>query len=223
MVAALLGLSQGINVLLSKVLWMLGDAAPYYDHHSIGFSGVLYGMGAVIACSGNFRFRFEGIIPAKSAGIILKFAICAELFLVQALFPNASFLGHLSGLLAGLVYHWLKRTFKRADTPTFLISRGFRSMILPVRFAHKLLRSVLRPKGHMTGDVCRASVREYPRGIWTCSACTYYNSLATDVCEICSTMREECAFSRRQHLQTWCNGDLPTEEIRRRRLERFDR
>jgi len=36
MVAALLCLSQGIAVLLSQGLSLLGDSIAYYDHHSIG-------------------------------------------------------------------------------------------------------------------------------------------------------------------------------------------
>ncbi|WVZ71533.1 hypothetical protein U9M48_020108 [Paspalum notatum var. saurae] len=212
MVPALHGLSLGITVLLAKGLCLLGDDAAYYDHHSVGFSGVIYGMAVVLAWSDKF-------MP-------LKFGVFADLFLSKALVPNAGFLGHLGGILAGFVYHLLRCSLKRADPLTFLISHGIKSMALPLIFAQKLKRSVLQPKGHMIGggrDGCRASAREYPRGIWTCSTCSHYNTLVTDVCEKCSSMREGYAFSQRQHHQALCNGELPVEEIRRRRLDRFDR
>ncbi|OEL29633.1 Rhomboid-like protein 14, mitochondrial [Dichanthelium oligosanthes] len=175
MVAALLGLSQGITVLLSKSLSLLGSGIP------------------------------------------AKYILWAELFLNQTLFPNSSFLGHLGGLLAGEVYLLLKRSFKGRDPLTLLISGGARVVNSQVRFAQKLLRSVL-PQGHIIGQSrvgCHSSARESPRCLWRCSTCTNYNSLATDVCEMCSTMREDCAFQRRQQLSV--------EEMRRRRLDRFDR
>ena len=53
MVVALLGLSQGIAVLLSQGLSLLVDSFAYYDHHSIGFSGVLFGMKAVLTDRSN--------------------------------------------------------------------------------------------------------------------------------------------------------------------------
>jgi rhomboid domain-containing protein 1 len=219
MVAILLGLSAGIAALLSQCLSFLGDDIAYFDQHSVGFSGVLFGMKAVL---GTLPDRFVWIpgmtIPAKYAG-------WAELFLTQALVPNSSFLGHLGGLLAGYVYIWLKRSLKGRDPLTLLISGGARVVTSQVRFAQKLLTSVL-PQGHKTGGGrvgCHSSARECPPGLWRCSTCTNYNSLATDVCETCSTTREDCALPRGQDHQAGRNGELSVEEMRRRRLDRLDR
>ncbi|XP_062208819.1 rhomboid-like protein 14, mitochondrial [Phragmites australis] len=219
MVAALLGLSQGITLLLSKGLLLLGDDTAYYDQYAVGFSGVLFGMKVVLnAWSDDFVYLHGMVIPSK-------YAAWAELFLIQAFIPGTSFLGHLGGILAGLVYLWLKRLFDGPDPLTLLISNVAKVVTWPVRFAQRLLRS----GRHITGQGRvgrRASARETPRGIWRCSTCTYDNSLATDICEMCSTVREDRAFSPRQHHQAVGNGELSfevLEEIRRRRLQRFDR
>ena len=144
MVAALLCLSQGIAVLLSQGLSLLGDSIAYYDHHSIGFSGVLFGMKAVLTGQSNeLMWLSVVLIPGK-------YVIWADLFLTHALLPQSSFIGHLGGLLAGKVYLWLKRAFKGQDPLTLLISGGARAVTSQVRFAQKLLKSVL-PQGHITG------------------------------------------------------------------------
>ncbi|XP_062196882.1 rhomboid-like protein 14, mitochondrial [Phragmites australis] len=219
MVAALLGLSQGITLLLSKGLLLLGDDTTYYDQYAVGFSGVLFGMKVVLnAWSDDFVYLHGMVIPSK-------YAAWAELVLIQAFIPGTSFLGHLGGILAGLVYLWLERSFNGPDPLSLLISSVTKVVSWPVKFAQRLLRSV-RSQGHITGRGRvgrRASARETPQGIWRCSTCTYDNSLATDVCEMCSNAREDRAFSRRQHHQAGGNVELSVEEIRRRRLQRFGR
>ncbi|XP_006645779.2 rhomboid-like protein 14, mitochondrial [Oryza brachyantha] len=219
MVAALLGLSQGITILLSKGLLLFGNDAAYYDQLSVGFSGVLFGMKVVLnAWSDEFVFLHGMVIPAK-------YAAWAELLLIQAFIPGTSFIGHLGGILAGLAYLWLKRSFSGPDPLSLLISGIGKVVSWPVGFVQKLFRSGRR-QGYTAsrGRVGhRASPRETGRGIWRCSTCTYDNSPSTDICEMCSTAREDRAFSRRQHLQAGQNGELSVEEIRRRRLERFSR
>ncbi|CAL4976761.1 unnamed protein product [Urochloa decumbens] len=220
MVAALLGLSQGITVLLSQILSLLGcDIAYYGRHQTVGFSSVLFGMKVVLTAWPNRVIWLSWtLIPAK-------YAVWVELLLTQALLPKSFFLSHLGGLLAGQVYLWLKRSFKGQDPLTLLISGGARVVTSHVRFAQELLRSVL-PQGHITGRGrvgCHSSATECPRGLWRCSTCTNYNSIATDICEACSTMCDDCAVLRGQHHQARCKGELSVEELRRRRLDRLDR
>ncbi|CAO2203254.1 unnamed protein product [Urochloa humidicola] len=231
MVAALLGLSQGITRLLSQILSSLGCDIAYYGHQTVGFSSVLFGMKVVqTAWPNRFMWLSGTLIPAK-------YAVWVELLLTQALFPKSFFLGHLGGLLAGQVYLWLKHSFKgqdplvllisggarmnERDPLALLISGGARIITSQVRFAQKLLRSVL-PQGHIIGRGrvgCHSSARECPQGLWICSTCTNYNSIATDICETCITMRDDCAFLRGHR----CNGEISIEELRRRRLDRLDR
>jgi rhomboid domain-containing protein 1 len=218
MVAALLGLSQGITLLLSKGLLLLGDETSYFSQ-AAGFSGVLFGMKVVLnAWSDDFVYLHGMVIPSK-------YAAWAELILIQAIIPDSSFLGHLGGILAGLVYLWLKRSFNGSDPFTLLVSSVAKVVTWPVRLAQRVLRS-FRPQGHITGQGRvgrRASAREAPRGMWRCATCTYDNSAATDICEMCSTPREDRSSPRRQHHPAGGNGELSVEEIRRRRLQRFDR
>lgn len=115
MVAALLVLSQGITLLMSKGLLLLGDGTSYFSQ-AAGFSGVLFGMKVVLnAWSDDFVYLHGMVIPSK-------YAAWAELILIQAFIPDTSFLGHLGGILAGLVYLWLKRSFNGPDPLTLLIS-----------------------------------------------------------------------------------------------------
>lgn len=218
MVAALLGMSQGITLLLSKGLLLFGNDEAYYDQYAVGFSGVLFGMKVVLnAWSDDYVFLHGVVIPAK-------YAAWAELLLIQAFIPGTSLIGHLGGILAGLAYLWLKRSFSGPDPLSLLISGIGKAVRWPVGFVQKLFRSG-RPQGYTPsrGRVGRGSARENGRGIWRCSACTYDNSPSTDICEMCSSAREDHAFSRRQHLQAGGNGEPSVEEIRRRRLERFSR
>ncbi|BAB64219.1 unknown protein [Oryza sativa Japonica Group] len=218
MVAALLGMSQGITLLLSKGLLLFGNDEAYYDQYAVGFSGVLFGMKVVLnAWSDDYVFLHGVVIPAK-------YAAWAELLLIQAFIPGTSLIGHLGGILAGLAYLWLKRSFSGPDPLSLLISGIGKAVRWPVGFVQKLFRSG-RPQGYTPsrGRVGRGSARENGRGIWRCSACTYDNSPSTDICEMCSSAREDHAFSHRQHLQAGGNGEPSVEEIRRRRLERFSR
>ncbi|KAL6850425.1 hypothetical protein ACP4OV_021052 [Aristida adscensionis] len=215
MIAALLGLSQGITLLMSKGLQLYGDNTSYYYHHAVGFSGVLFGMKVVLnAMTDDFIMLHGLVIPAK-------YAAWAELFLIQALVPGTSFLGHLGGVLAGFVYLWLKRSFSGPDPLARLLSSAAEVVTWPLRLVQRLLRSGRSQGRGRVGR--RASVRETPRGIWRCSTCTYDNTNATVICEMCSTTREDQAFSRRQNHQAGGNREVSVEEVRRRRLQRFDR
>ncbi|KAG0537356.1 hypothetical protein BDA96_03G142100 [Sorghum bicolor] len=219
MVAALLGLSQGITLLLSKGLLLLGDYTAYYNQYAVGFSGVLFAMKVVLnAWSEDFVYLHGMVIPAK-------YAAWAELILIQVFIPGTSFLGHLSGILAGLVYLWLKRALNGPDPVTLLMSSIAKVVTWPVRFAQNLLWSA-HSQGRFTGRGRvgrRQSARDAPRRLWRCSTCTYDNSASTDICEMCNTAREDNAFSQRQDHQAGGNGELSVNEIRRRRLQRFDR
>ena len=69
---------------------------------AVGFSGVLFALKVLVnhvharpphEMTNTFGFD----IPRKAA-------IWAELLIIQLLVPKASFLGHLAGILAGIIY-----------------------------------------------------------------------------------------------------------------------
>ncbi|KQK03985.1 rhomboid-like protein 14, mitochondrial [Brachypodium distachyon] len=181
MVAFLLGLSKGFTILLSKSLLLLGNNSAYYHQHSAGFSGVLFGMDVVLN-------DLAGEGPEK-------YAVCARLLLTQVLIPEASFIGHLGGILAGLTYLCLKRS----PGPIAALFSNIADVVgRSVGFARKLVRSVVVPRRRSNaggGPVLVSAPRETGRGMWRCSACTYDNSQCEDVCQRCSTPHEEHAFS----------------------------
>jgi rhomboid domain-containing protein 1 len=188
MVATLLGLSQGFTLLLCKGLLLLGNGRAYYHQYSAGFSGVLFGMSAVRqAWAGDVELPGVLRVPAK-------YVVWVQLLLVQVTIPQAYFIGHLGGILAGLTY---LRLCSGAAGPIALLTWGIANVASrSVRFARRLVSSAARP-----GHRCAAPApRETGRGMWRCSACCNDNSRCADVCEACSTPHENRAFCRRRHL-----------------------
>ncbi|KAJ8907946.1 hypothetical protein NDN08_008049 [Rhodosorus marinus] len=112
LITALTFLSGIINVIVSYV------AAAYFGYSvplfscAIGFSGVLFGLSTVL----NMQYQERSI---RVFGFRLKpsYAAWAELVLTQILVPRASLMGHLSGILAGLIVVYYQR-YKPRTTPT---------------------------------------------------------------------------------------------------------
>ncbi|CAL8993436.1 unnamed protein product [Prunus brigantina] len=218
MVAVLLGMSQGISLLISKSLLAFFDYEwAYYTEYSVGFSGVLFAMKVVLNSQTENSYVYGIPIPSR-------YAAWAELALVQFLVPGVSFIGHLGGILAGLVYIQLRGSYNGSD-PLTVIIRGLTGVLKwPVRFLRRMFpfrRRQISGRGPIGGGQRGISVS----GFWRCHACTYENSAWLDVCEMCSTNRRATgsangmASPRSAHY----SGDLPLEELRRRRMERFGR
>ncbi|CAK9140321.1 unnamed protein product [Ilex paraguariensis] len=106
MVAALLGMSQGIPLILAKSLLLLFDhERAYYHEYSVGFSGVLFAMKVVL------NFQSDNYTSVHGLGLPSRHAAWAELILIQMFVPGVSFLGHLGGILAGILYLRLKASY----------------------------------------------------------------------------------------------------------------
>lgn len=88
----------------------LGITGSLMNRCVVGFSGVLFGLKVIVNSDrryGDQANRIFGVsVPGGSAP-------WAELVLVQVLLPNVSFLGHLSGILAGLIYVYVPRLISR--------------------------------------------------------------------------------------------------------------
>ncbi|KAK3008801.1 hypothetical protein RJ639_013647 [Escallonia herrerae] len=210
MIAALVGMSQGITLLLAKSLLLFGYERAYYHEYAVGFSGVLFAMKVVLnSLSLNDTHVLGMRVPAH-------YAAWVELILVQVMVPGVSFLGHLGGVLAGLLYIHFKGSYSGLG-PLATLSRGISSVVCwPLRYARYLFRS--QQRGNYGGG--RVGVHdENTSGVWRCRACTFDNSGLINLCEICGTSLGDDGLST----LGLSGHDLSLEELRRRRVERFGR
>uniref|UniRef100_A0A0B7AHF8 Peptidase S54 rhomboid domain-containing protein n=1 Tax=Arion vulgaris TaxID=1028688 RepID=A0A0B7AHF8_9EUPU len=86
----------GLGFFLSQVM----GSNSYLLDCAVGFSGVLFALKVLAAhyTPSGPQYVF-GIVPVPS-----KHIYWAELLLIQVLVPNASFVGHLAGILVGTAY-----------------------------------------------------------------------------------------------------------------------
>lgn len=214
MIAALLAMSQGITLLLSKTLLNFFDyEKAYYWEYSVGFSGVLFAMKVVLnSYSDDLTSVYGVLVPSR-------YAAWAELILIQMFVPGVSFLGHLSGILAGILYLGFKRSFYSGSNPLTLMFKAISSSLTwPLRFL-KGISGNRRGRRRFVG-------RRNEAGMWRCQACTYDNTGWLRVCEMCGNDRESDVSSsppRHQYSQQTSQDHLSLEELRRRRMERFGR
>ncbi|KAJ4968841.1 hypothetical protein NE237_015542 [Protea cynaroides] len=213
MVAALLGMSQGITLLLAKALLLFFDyERAYYYEHAVGFSGVLFGMKVVLnSRSDNYTYVHGLIVPSR-------YAAWAELILIQMFVPGVSFLGHLGGILAGILYLRIKNFYSGLDPLTTIL----RSLTDVVRWPLRFLRDLScfrRPRISGRGTVGGSRTGRDVSSLWRCPACTFDNSAWLNVCEMCGTRRRRDGLSSTRPLNQ--HRDLSMEEVRRLRIERF--
>lgn len=101
--------SHTIMVFISTIMFHYGILSWYSGYHdcAVGFSAVLFSMKYIL-----YR-RSEGWMNIYGFPINLKVAAWVELVVISMLNPHASFVGHLSGIVAGMVYeHLLPRIAK---------------------------------------------------------------------------------------------------------------
>ncbi|KAK4342394.1 hypothetical protein RND71_038210 [Anisodus tanguticus] len=213
MVATLVAMSQGVTLLLAKSLLLFFDyERPFYNEYAVGFSGVLFAMKVIVNAQSDDYTSVHGLM------VPTRYAAWAELFLIQMFVPGVSFLGHLGGILAGLLYLRLKASFSGSN-PVRQLMRGFsRALSWPLRLMKNLLR--IQPRITGRGTAGGRSARD-TLPMWRCDACTFDNSGRLNVCEMCSTGRTDDGPSF--PVPTSEIHDLPLEELRRRRIQRFGR
>jgi rhomboid domain-containing protein 1 len=83
------------SVAVSQGLWFSKRA---FNSCAIGFSGVLFGLKVVL------NAHSPGWSSIAGFNLPTKYAAWAELVLISIITPNSSFLGHLSGIFAGLLH-----------------------------------------------------------------------------------------------------------------------
>ncbi|PIN01455.1 Rhomboid protease [Handroanthus impetiginosus] len=161
--------------------------------------------------SDNYTYVQGLMVPAR-------YAAWAELILIQMFVPGVSFLGHLGGILAGLLYLYLRKASPSGGNPFIKIIRGFASLLSwPLRFANSMFQpSSSRVFGR--GTIGRREMGS-ASGVWRCQACTFDNSIWLSSCEMCGTDRYDNEMSS-PGVDT---DTISLEELRQRRVRRFGR
>lgn len=75
------------------------DSWSYVNTCAVGFSGVIFAVKVLTT-----HLQPGGMTFVMGIGVPLRLAVWAELILISVLVPNASFVGHLAGILVGLAY-----------------------------------------------------------------------------------------------------------------------
>lgn len=218
MIAELVAMSQGITLLLAKSLLVFFDyEKAYYYEHAVGFSGVLFAMKVVLNSRSSDYTSVHGLMVPS------HYAAWTELILIQLFVPGVSFLGHLGGILAGILYLRLRRSYLGPDPVTSAI----RSLVGLVSWPLKFVRDIFQFRRRQISG--RGTIgRSHPptrsvSGVWRCPACTFDNSGWLNTCEMCGAEREGDRPPT-VHVEPFIyDHDLSLEELRRRRLERFSR
>jgi rhomboid domain-containing protein 1 len=187
-------------ILAKSLLHLFDYDAPYYNQLAVGFSGVLFALKVMLnACSDADYYVVHGLL------IPSKYTAWAKLILIQLFVPDAYFIGHIGGILAGLFYLRLGHTFSGPD-PISLLVRGFVKMVSwPFRFLHG-------SSGQLSGQG-QVGLGSDGTGVWRCPLCIFDNSGWMDVHKMCSTPH---GTTRNQH-------QFSIDEIHQISLQRFDR
>lgn len=98
--------AHALYILIAIVCHRLGITSALMDRCVVGFSGVIFGLKVVINSDQRYADRATRIFGISIPG---GGAPWTELLLASALMPNVSFLGHLTGIFAGLIYVYLPR------------------------------------------------------------------------------------------------------------------
>lgn len=80
---------------------------PFYHQCAVGFSGVIFALKVVL----NWHSPTSSTIAGFT--IPTRYAAWAELLAIQYATPQASFVGHLGGIVAGLILVYLPRAVPR--------------------------------------------------------------------------------------------------------------
>ncbi|KAL0837365.1 hypothetical protein Bca101_089255 [Brassica carinata] len=216
MVVTLLGMSQGVTLLLAKSLHVFFDyRRAYFHEYSVGFSGVLFALKVVLNAQAEDYSSVYGVL------VPTKYAAWAELVLVQMFVPRASFLGHLGGILAGILYMKMKSGSASAysgSDPVAMVVRGVaRAVTWPLRFLSSMVGS-RRRRITGRGRVGRGQNGIAGPGIWRCQSCTFDNSGWESVCEMCGSGRSRgngWSVNQGHAHSSSSSSDLPLDELRR--------
>ncbi|PWA19466.1 hypothetical protein CCH79_00019052, partial [Gambusia affinis] len=92
-------LTGAVYLLLEALLTELADDQSYSQDCAVGFSGVLFALKVL-----NNHFNPGSVIYMMGLPVASRYASWVELILIHLTAPGTSFVGHLSGILVGLLY-----------------------------------------------------------------------------------------------------------------------
>ena len=90
-------ISKLIHFMIAIIFLNFFNYQDIYYGYSIGFSGINFGLHYYYNHFNNDTLIFFNQLLTRR-----QYIICILIF-IQVIFPNASFIGHLSGLLAGII------------------------------------------------------------------------------------------------------------------------
>lgn len=91
-------LSNIIVILISLIEIYLFKTSNIYYTQILGFSSIIFGLKIILLNKFNINTQYFGIILNPNQTMIF------ELIFASIMFPNASFYGHLSGIISGMLY-----------------------------------------------------------------------------------------------------------------------
>lgn len=231
-VAVLLGLSHGLVVSSSSLLAFLGDSPEsFYSNCSVGFSSVLFALKVMLNYNSPTHTNVYGILVPS------RYAAWVELLVIQMFVPGTSFLGHLCGILAGMIY---MNTSGATSGAISGLLRIFGVISWPLRSLGGFLEG---PRHRTYGRGTVGSTRDIPpppsssrsregheTDVWRCQSCTYDNSTLVEACDMCGTFRvvearhevDDFAPSA-PPMPSWSSSQFSRDELRQARLSRFNR
>lgn len=227
MVAVLLGLSHSLVVVLAKglsVFWDYPDAL--HNHCAIGFSAVLFALKVVLNWNSPTFTNVYGV-PVPS-----RYAAWAELILIQLFVPGTSFLGHLCGILAGLLYVHHSRWLTVSGIVTTLLRRwsNLRQRLLRHTSFFRRGRTLNDSRNgrrlqrrERDNELTGAERNRATSAVWRCQMCTFDNSIYVDNCEMCGASFPDRASSSAPSAPPMPLAPMSVDELRRARLARFGR
>ncbi|XP_032400807.1 rhomboid-related protein 4 [Xiphophorus hellerii] len=92
-------LTGAVYLLLEALLTELADDQSYSQACAVGFSGVLFALKVL-----NNHYHPGSVIYVMGLPVASRYASWVELILIHLTAPGTSFVGHLAGILVGLLY-----------------------------------------------------------------------------------------------------------------------
>ncbi|XP_026155041.1 rhomboid-related protein 4 isoform X2 [Mastacembelus armatus] len=197
-----------VYLVLEAVLTELTQDMSYSMSCAVGFSGVLFALKVL----SNY-YHPGGVTYVMGFPVSNRYASWVELVLIHITTPGTSFVGHLAGILVGLLYTAgpLKTIMKKCAG--FVTSNGYSSS---------------GSSGYSGTGGDYSGYHQYPPGYTTNHSASYTGGLTEEEqleTAIRNSLNDRGPSSHRGAPPPYgfhLSGDMGADEIRWRRLRRFD-